>query len=107
VSSDSGGGPNQKPFTGRLEKCLPASIPIYLANLQEPRESERTSTENASYRGVRVISKWASRPGQESIITTLAEEVQLVGRVIYCLRRTGDRFSLGVEFPNRPVKWTS
>jgi hypothetical protein len=101
VSSDSGGGPNQKPFTGRLEKRLPASIPIYLASLQEPRESERTSTENVSYRGARVISQRSWQSGTESIITPMTGETSRVGRVIYCLRRTGDRFSVGVEFQDQ------
>jgi hypothetical protein len=105
VSNDPGEEPNQKSFTGRLEKRLPASIPIYLVSLQGPRESERTSTENVSYHGARVISKWSWWPGEEAIITPLTGELPIVGRAIYCLRRSGDRFSVGVEFPARRVKW--
>ena len=105
--SGDGGGPNQRFFTGRHEKRLPASVPIYLASLEEPRASERTSTENVSYHGARVISQRSWRSGEESIITPLTEEVPRVGRVIYCLPKTGDRFSVGVEFQTRTVKWAS
>jgi PilZ domain len=107
MNSPTYGEANQEFSTGRFEKRLPASVPIYLASLEEPRASERTSTENVSYHGARVISQHSWRSGEESIITPLTGEVPLVGRVIYCLRRKGDRFSLGVEFPNRTVKWTS
>ena len=92
-------------FDARREERLPASVPIYLVSLEEPRGSERTSTENVSYHGERVISKWSWQSGEESIITPLTGEVPLVGRVIYCLPKAGDRFSIGVEFPNRRVKW--
>ena len=92
-------------FDARREERLPASVPIYLVSLEEPRGSERTSTENVSYHGARVISKWSWQSGEESIITPLTGEVPLVGRVIYCLPTAGDRFCLGVEFPDRTVKW--
>ncbi len=79
-------------FNGRIEKRLPTLVPVYLASLEEPRSRERTLTENVSPHGARVISQ---RFG----------EFRQVGRVIYCLPTAGDRFSLGVEFPDRTVKW--
>jgi PilZ domain-containing protein len=92
-------------FNARGEERLPASIPIYLVSLEKPRPSERTSTENVSYHGARVISKWSWQSGEDSIITPLTGELPIVGSVIYCLPMEGDCFSVGVEFPNRTVKW--
>jgi hypothetical protein len=90
---------------GRIEKRLPSSVPVCLASLEEPRASERTLTENISPHGARVISKRSWQSGEESLVTPLTGEFPQVGRVIYCLQRTGDRFSVGVEFPDRTVKW--
>ncbi len=79
--------PNKRLFDGRIEKRLPTSVPIYIASLGEPRARERTLTEN------------------EALITPLTGGFPQVGRVIYCFPKTGDRFCLGVEFPDRTVKW--
>ena len=92
-------------FDARREERLPASVPIYLVSLGDPRASERTSTENVSYHGARVISKWSWRSDEESIVTPLTGELPIVGRVIYCSPRAGNCFSVGMEFPNRRVKW--
>src|SRR6267378_2611603 len=97
--------PNQRLFDGRIEKRLPIAVPVYLASLEEPRARERTLTENVSPHGARVISKRSWQSGEESLITPLTGEFPQVGRVIYCLQRTRDRFSVGVEFPDRTVKW--
>jgi hypothetical protein len=96
--SGSGGGSNRRFSTGRFEKRLPASVPIYFASLEDPRTSERTRTENVSYHGARVISQRSWQSGTESIVAPMTGETPRVGRVIYCLRKTGDRFSVGVEF---------
>ena len=96
-----------KGFDARGEERLPASVCIYLVSLQGPRESERTNTENVSYHGARVISKWSWQSGEESIITPLTGELPIVGSVIYCLPTEGDCFSVGMEFPDRTVKWAT
>ena len=97
--------PNNRYLDGRIEKRLPTSVPVYLASLEEPRARERTLTENVSAHGARIISKWSWQYGEQSLITPLTGEFPQVGRVIYCLPKAGDRFSLGVEFSDRTVKW--
>jgi len=97
--------PNTRLFDGRIEKRLPTAVPVYLGSLEDPRSPERTLTENVSPHGARVLSKRSWRPGEESLITPLTGEFPQIGRVIYCLPRTGDRFCLGMEFPDRAVKW--
>jgi hypothetical protein len=96
---------DQRLYNGRIEKRFPTAVPVYLASMREPRARERTLAENVSAHGARLISKRSWRPGEESLVTPLAEESPQVARVIYCLPKTADRFYLGVEFPNRTVKW--
>ena len=97
--------PDQGPFDGRIEKRLPTSVPIYLVSLEDSRTRERTLTENISFHGACVISKRSWRRGEGSLITPLAGGFAQAGRVIYCLQRAGNRFCLGVEFPDGAVKW--
>jgi hypothetical protein len=97
------GRPDERLF--RNEKRLPTLIPVYLASLHDPSNREETTTENISPHGARVISKRSWRPGEGSIVTGTVGGFAQAGRVIYCLPRVGDRFCLGIEFPDRAVKW--
>ena len=99
-------GPNQRLFEGRLEKRLPTSVPVYLTPLEDPRAPERTLTENVSPHGARIVTRRYWRAGEEPLITPLTGEFPRVGRVIYCLPKTQDRFCLGVEFLDRTVRWS-
>ena len=91
---------------GRIEKRLSMSVPVYLTALTEPRSGERTTTENVSPHGVRATSKrhWSS--GEQALVVPLTGEFpQVGGKVVYCEPRTGGRFCLGLEFPDRTVEW--
>jgi hypothetical protein len=92
--------PDQGLFDGRIEKRLPTLVSVYLASLENPRAREQTLTENISFHGACVISKRSWRRGEGSLITPLAGGFAQVARVIYCLQRAGNRFCLGVEFPD-------
>jgi len=97
-----------KLFDGRIEKRLPASVPVYLINLREPRSREQTTTENVSPHGARTISKRLWRAGEGALIAPLTGEfpqVGQVGRVVYCEQKTEGRFCLGLEFLDRSVNW--
>jgi len=89
----------------RNERRLPTLIPVYLASLHDPRNREQTTTENISPHGARVISNRSWRPGEGSIITQTVGGFAQAGRVIYCVPTDGYRFCLGIEFPDRAVKW--
>ena len=97
--------PNNRLFDGRIERRLPASVPVYLGSLEDPRTPERTLTENVSPHGACVLSKRSWQPGEESLITPLNGECPQLGRVIYCLPKERDRFYLGIEFLDRTVNW--
>ena len=92
-------------FDSRTEKRQSMSVPVYLGALEDPRPPEHTVTENVSPHGARVLSKRPWQPGEESIVTPLSGEFSLIARVIYCLPGAGDRFCLGMEFPDRAVYW--
>jgi hypothetical protein len=98
--------PNQSLLDGRIEKCLSMSVPVYLASLREPRARERTVTENVSPHGARIISKRRWRADEEALVTSKTGESPEVGTVVYSRRKNGGgRFCLGLEFPDRSVKW--
>jgi len=97
------GRPDERLF--RNEKRLPTLIPVYLASLHDPRNREQTTTENISPHGARVISKRSWRPGEGSIVTRTVGGFAQAGRVVYCLPSAELGFCLGIEFPDRAVKW--
>ena len=97
--------PNTRLVDGRNEKRQSMSVPVYLGSLEDPGTPERTLTENVSPHGARMLSKRPWQPGEESIVSPLSGEFPHVGRVIYCLPSAGDRFCLGMEFPDRAVNW--
>jgi hypothetical protein len=88
----------QRLFDGRIEKRLPASVPVYLASLREPGSGERTTTENVSPHGARTTSKRFWRFGEQALIAPSTGEFTRLGRVVYCEARIGGRFCLGLEF---------
>jgi len=98
--------PNKRILDHRIEKRLPTSVPVYLGSLEDPSTPERTFTENVSPHGARVLSKRSWQPGEEPLITPLNGECPQVGRVIYCLPKERNRFCLGIEFPDRAVRWS-
>ena len=96
--------PGQRLFDGRLEKRLRTSTAVHLISPGDPRAHEPTVTENVSPHGTRVISERSWQPGEE-VIFAPSGEFQRIGRVVYCLANTRGRFCLGVQFPDRSVKW--
>src|SRR2546430_5141515 len=73
----------QKLFDGRIEKRVPASVPVYLASLKEPRSGEQTTTENISPHGARTISKRLWRAGETALVAPLSGGFTQVGREGY------------------------
>src|SRR2546430_7774579 len=73
----------QKLFHGRIEKRLPASVPVYLTSLKEPRSGEQTTTENISPHGARTISKRLWRAGGTALVVPFTGEVTQVGRGVF------------------------
>ena len=98
------GSPRQR-FDGRIERRVPTGVPVYLASLDQPRNRERTETENISPHGARLVSKRLWRPGEQPLMTPLTGEVPQPARVVYCHPRANGGFCVGVEFAGRTIKW--
>ena len=92
-------------FDGRVEKRLAMAVPVYLTSMKEPHARERTTTENVSPHGAHVISNRFWQSGEEALIAPLAGGFPQVGRVVYCEVRAGGTFRVGIEFPDRAVRW--
>src|SRR2546421_10600905 len=88
----------QKLFHGRIEKRLPASVPVYLASLKEPRSGEQTTTENISPHGARTISKRLWRAGEKALVSPFAGGVTQEGRRVFFEQKKEGGFFLGLEF---------
>lgn len=92
-------------FDGRLEKRVAVAVQVCLANLQQPRPTERTYTENVSSHGARVVTERLWLPDDQPVITLSTEEFQRTARVVYCQLLQNGRFCVGLELKGRPVKW--
>src|SRR5256885_6887446 len=90
----------QKLFDGRIEKRLPASVPVYLASLKEPRSGEQTTTENISPHGARTISKRLWRAGGKALVAPFTGEFSQKGRVVFFELKNDGRFFFGFVFPS-------
>src|SRR5437879_10521013 len=93
----------QKLFDGRIEKRLPASVPVYLASLKEPRSGEQTTTENISPHGASTISKRLWRAGETALVAPFTGGIPQVSRVVYCEQKTYGRFCISLEYLPRVV----
>ncbi len=89
----------------RVEKRVPAEVPVYLASLREPRPAEKTRTENVSPHGARVVTKRPWQPNEEPLFTSPAGAVQLPVRVVYCRPMPNGFFRIGLEFRGNSVPW--
>ncbi len=98
-------GHPQRLFDGRIEKRLPMAVPVYVTSAKEPRDMEKTLTQNVSPHGARVVTKRLWRPGEEPLITPLTGEFPQPARVVYCRPSGNGGFCVGLKFPGRSVKW--
>lgn len=95
---------DQPLFDGRLEKRFTMSVAVRVARAIDPRDVERTVTDNVSPHGACIVSERSWQLG-EAVIVSPRGEFQRTGKVVYSVAKTGDRFCLGVEFTDCSVKW--
>jgi PilZ domain-containing protein len=92
--------------SGRLEKRIQLTVPVEISNPQDPAGTERTTTENASALGVRVLALHARAPNERLMIRSLEGELRAIVRVVYCQRLPDGRFGVGLQFQGSPVNWS-
>jgi hypothetical protein len=95
-------------LNGRMERRLPIIVVVRLAHAEHAGadEQERTYTDNISPHGVRLFSTRPWLPG-DAVRITPRDEDPAVGNVVYCQTLPDGRFIVGVNFRERPVKWSA
>ena len=63
---------------------------------------ELTYTDNVSMHGARVISRQFWHRGEVARLTSLQDEITVQGRVVYCQKLPDDRYTIGLNFQERP-----
>ena len=88
--------------TGRVEKRVHLEVPMQIFGLQKPGFTdlpEKTTTENISTHGVRVLTKRALPPQERLLVTSLnGSEEPMPARVVYCQPLAEGVFGVGLQF---------
>jgi PilZ domain len=82
--------------TVRVEVCLPGK-PI----------KERTSTENVSAHGARVVLQRKLEPGQLVEVSSPREGLRSQAQIVYCQSVAAHKFAIGLELRGRMDSWAS
>jgi hypothetical protein len=92
--------------SGRVEKRLPVSVPMWLTSFNRPGPFERAVCENISPAGARIIvgTRW---PADEPIVVVCSPGCIANGHVVYSqpLPHDCNQFALGVRLQNVPRGW--
>jgi len=90
--------------SGRMERRLPIIVVVRLASPETvgPDGEERTFTDNISPHGARIFSRHPWQPGDVVRVTPLHQDAAY-GKVVYCQHLPDDRYTIGLQFPDRPV----
>ena len=92
--------------SGRVEKRLPISVPVWLTSFQRPGPFERAVTENVSPAGARVIigTRW---PPEETIVVLCSPGCIANAQVVYSqpLAHDNSQFAIGLRLQGSPRGW--
>jgi hypothetical protein len=84
--------------SGRLEKRVQLAAPVQITSLEDPSASERTTAENISSLGIRVLAKRPRAPNERLMIKSLEGDSRTLVRVVYCQRLPDGRYGIGLQF---------
>ena len=89
-------------WTGRVEKRIPMELPLQISGGQSLGPAgliiEKTTTENVSTHGVRILTKRALLPQERLFVTSLsAREEPIPARVVYCEPLAEGVFAVGLQ----------
>jgi PilZ domain len=90
----------------KMEKRLPVSIVVNLvpAVCIPAAEAELTYTDNVSDHGACVVSNRPWQLGEVAEVTSLLDQIPLLGKVAHCRKCGDDRYAIGLKFQNA-VHW--
>jgi hypothetical protein len=88
--------------TGRIEKRIPVEVPMQIFRFQKPGSTdlaEKTTTENVSSHGIRILLSRALPPQERLLVTSLiGSEEPKPARVVYCQQLGEGVFGVGLQF---------
>ena len=88
--------------TGRIEKRIPIEVPMQIFRFLKPGSTdlgEKTTTENVSGHGIRVLSSRALPPQERLLVTSpMGSEEPKPARVVYCQQLREGVFGVGLQF---------
>lgn len=91
--------------SGRLEKRIRLAVPVEIFSPQNPAAAERTTTENVSSLGIRVLTQRARDLNERLMISSLVGDLRTLARVVYCQRVDENRFAVGLELSRKVELW--
>ena len=91
--------------SGRLEKRIRLAIPVHVSSLVGAVATERTTTENVSSDGVRILTELPRDPHEQLIITSVTGSLKAWASVVYCQKLPGGRFGVGLQFERLSGEW--
>lgn len=91
--------------SGRLEKRRRLEIPVQISRREDPSATERTTTENVCSLGARVLTRMARQLDERLMINSVAGNLRVLARVVYCERLPDGRFGVGLQFNAQVAEW--
>jgi len=91
--------------SGRLEKRTRLAIPVRISSLRDPAVIERTTTENISPLGIRVVVSHYRDMDEPLVVNSPDGNLQTQARVVYCQALSDGQFALGLQFPQETSVW--
>jgi len=99
------GSPRKVPH-GRLERRIPAIVPVYLTADARQVLAETAFTENVSAHGARILTRRKWSPDERLQIESVRWNFRSTARVTYCEPLPNDEFAVGLEFLDHPMSST-
>lgn len=93
--------------SGRLEKRTKLAIPVRISSLWDPAVIERTTTENISPLGIRVVVSRHRDMNEPLVVISPDGNLQTQARVVYCQALSDGQFALGLQFRQETSVWGS
>ena len=92
--------------SGRLEKRIRLAAPVEISSLLNPAATERTTMENLSSLGIRILTHRARELNERLWVRLLDGDLRTLARVVYCQRLPDGRFGVGLQFQGPAVNWS-
>ncbi len=90
---------------GRSERRVAVNMPVYLARVSLPTQSELAVAVDAGEHGLRVIAQRHWRPGEVLIVSRFPKEPGITAKVAYCSRRLEHTYDTGLRVENAGPRW--